>query len=216
MTRMPDRYPGYDVLDKRAGLSWNDETRRVIDQRLAIPREPRFFDAEEWATLTALCDRIVPQPTDRPPVPVASYVDEKMLSDAHDGYRHAELPEQRIAWKRGLAGLREAAHSRHGKSFEHLTGDEQDTLLKALEAGTLEASAFDSMPGTSFFQHRILPDVVTAYYAHPTAWSEIGYGGPASPRGYVRLGLDRRDPWEAAEASQADEDPARRENARVR
>jgi hypothetical protein len=41
--------------------------------------------------------------------------------------------------------------------------------------------------------------VVGIYYAHPAAWSEIGFGGPASPRGYVRLGFDERDPWEAEE-----------------
>ena len=33
-------------------------------------------------------------------------------------------------------------------------------------------------------------DIVLAYYAHPTAWSEIGWGGPASPRGYVRMDFD--------------------------
>ena len=34
----------------------------------------------------------------------------------------------------------------------------------------------------------------------PDVWNEIGFGGPASPRGYVRMGFDKRDPWEAAEA----------------
>ncbi|WP_428390715.1 gluconate 2-dehydrogenase subunit 3 family protein [Lichenicoccus sp.] len=212
---MSEHYPGYDVLAKRAGLSWNDETRRVIDKRLAIPREPRFFDVEAWQTLEAVCTRIVPQPIDRPPVPLASYVDDKMLSDAHDGYRHAELPEQRVAWTRGLAALREAAQAQHGQPFHALTGDAQDALLKALEAGSLEAAALDGMPGPSFFNNRLIPDIVSAYYAHPTAWSEIGYGGPASPRGYVRLRLDRRDPWEAAEATPGHEERARRENARV-
>ena len=47
-------------------------------------------------------------------------------------------------------------------------------------------------------------DIVRAYYAHPTAWSEIGWGGPASPRGYVRMDFDERDPWEAAEAKHGD------------
>jgi hypothetical protein len=37
------------------------------------------------------------------------------------------------------------------------------------------------------------------YYAHPQAWDEIGFGGPASPRGYVRMGFNRYDPWEAVE-----------------
>ena len=43
----------------------------------------------------------------------------------------------------------------------------------------------------------------------PTAWNEIGFGGPASPRGYVRMDFDRRDPWEAAEARPGMEDEAR-------
>jgi hypothetical protein len=46
----------------------------------------------------------------------------------------------------------------------------------------------------------VIPDITHAYYAHPTAWNEIGFGGPASPRGYARMGLDRRDPWEAPRA----------------
>jgi hypothetical protein len=42
----------------------------------------------------------------------------------------------------------------------------------------------------------------------------MGFGGPASPRGYVRLDADKRDPWEAAEAH-GDPAKAQRINARV-
>ncbi len=35
-----------------------------------------------------------------------------------------------------------------------------------------------------------------AFYAHPYAWDEIGFGGPAYPRGYLRLGRGSREPWE--------------------
>ena len=38
-----ERFPGYDVLAKRDTPSWNEQTRRAIDARLAIPHEPRFF-----------------------------------------------------------------------------------------------------------------------------------------------------------------------------
>jgi hypothetical protein len=58
-------------------------------------------------------------------------------------------------------------------------------------------------------------DIVVAYYAHPTAWNEIGFGGPASPRGYVRMGFDKRDPWEAAEEKSGREDDTRRRNRHV-
>ena len=44
---------------------------------------------------------------------------------------------------------------------------------------------------------------------------EIGFGGPASPRGYVRMNFDRRDPWEAVETKPGQDEKARRENARV-
>ena len=212
----PSRYPGYDVLSKRSGVSWNDETRRVVDARLAVPREPRFFDADEWRTLGAVCDRIMPQPPDRPPVPLPSYVDRKMASNSLDGYRHAELPEQRTAWRRGLAALEAEAQARLRTAFHALPPDRQDGLLRQMEQGELDGPAWQGMPGGSFFRNRIIPDILGAYYAHPTAWSEIGFGGPASPRGYVRMGLDRRDPWEAAAGDPGAEARARRENGRVR
>ncbi len=72
------------------------------------------------------------------------------------------------------------------------------------------------MPPAEFFRLSVLRDIVGAYYSHPTAWSELGFGGPASPRGYVRMDFDRRDPWEAIEATPGREEQARRENRRVR
>jgi hypothetical protein len=55
-----------------------------------------------------------------------------------------------------------------------------------------------------------------AYYSHPSAWNEIGFGGPAYPRGYKNLGLDRREPWEVREVDDRDPVPwaARVEQAR--
>ena len=47
----------------------------------------------------------MPQPADRPPVPLPAYVDEKLHTHALDGYRHAQMPPQGEAWKRGLAAL---------------------------------------------------------------------------------------------------------------
>ena len=35
-----------------------------------------------------------------------------------------------------------------------------------------------------------------AFYSHPWAWNEIGFGGPAYPRGYKNIGPDKREPWE--------------------
>ena len=91
----------------------------------------------------------------------------------------------------------------------------QDALLHKMQGGQLRDPAWGDMPCDLFFTFRLLRDIVRTYYSHPTAWNEIGWGGPASPRGYVRLVGDRRDPWEAAEAKPGHETEARRENLRV-
>ncbi|HTT04598.1 MAG TPA: gluconate 2-dehydrogenase subunit 3 family protein [Steroidobacteraceae bacterium] len=197
---MAERYPGYDVLAKRNTPSWNAKTREVIDARLAVSREPRFFSPGEWRTLWALCDRIVPQPRDRAPVPLPAYVDEKLYTGQLDGYRYAQLPVQGEAWRRGLAALEAEAQSACGAPFTQLDPAQQDALLGRMQRGELTNPAWQGMPCQLFFEHRVLPDITHAYYAHPTAWNEIGFGGPASPRGYARMGLDRRDPWEAPRA----------------
>jgi hypothetical protein len=211
---MSRRFPGYDVLAKRRSPSWNEKTRQVIDQRLALPREPRFLTAEEFRTLEAICDRVMPQPVDRPPIPLAAMVDAKLYENNSDGYRDHRLPPLREAWRRGLAGIEAEARRRHNVGFEQLDAAEQDALLRAVQDGKI-AGDWGGMPPAVFFAKRLLFDVVTQYYSHPTAWNEIGFGGPASPRGYVRMDFDRRDPWEAAEATPGNEAEARKANAHV-
>ena len=213
---MGDRYRGYDVLSKRNSISWNDKTRAVIDQRLSIPPDQhRFFTDDEWLTLKALCDRIIPQPADRAAAPLAAMIDEKVFSNSTDGYRDTRLPPLGDAWRRGLAALDAEAEARHGRRFHALSKAEQDGLLSAIQKGLSVHDAWADMPAKLFFEKRAVHDIVAAYYAHPVAWNEIGFGGPAAPRGYVRMGANRRDPWEASEARPGREDQARRENARV-
>ncbi|HET8553494.1 MAG TPA: gluconate 2-dehydrogenase subunit 3 family protein [Rhodanobacteraceae bacterium] len=212
---MSDRYPGYDVLSKRDTPSWNEPTRHVIDARLAIADEPHFFDRDEWQTLKAICQRIVPQPTDRTPVPIAALVDRKMADNQLDGYRRANMPTMREAWRRGLAALDATAMNLHGKRFHTIDIAARNELLKAMQQGDLNGPEWDDMPAHTFFSQRLVKDILDAYYSHPVSWNEIGFGGPASPRGYVRMNFNMRDPWEAMEAVPGHEDAARRTNAHV-
>lgn len=213
---MAERFPGYEVMSKRDTPSWNAQTRRVIDGRLALdPERHDVFTDDEWATLKAVCARLLPQPPERTsPVPVAALIDRKMQGSG-DGYRDARLPPMREAWRLGLSAIEAEAAARHARPFHQLSADEQDALLTAVQNGYAAHPAWAGMKPELFFAKRMLPDCVGAYYGHPTAWNEIGFGGPAAPRGYVRMDIGRRDPWEASEARPGREDEARRENARV-
>lgn len=212
----PERYPGYDVLTKRNSPSWNDKTREVIAARLRTPREPRFFNVHELDTVRAIAARVTPQPAHRPAIPVAELVDHKLYIDRQDGYRAADMPRVREAWRRAIAALDAESHAAHGRPFRELGGAEQETLLRRMEQGDLHDPAWGGMPPRTFFNQRLLTDIVDAYWSYPTAWSEMGYGGPASPRGYVRMGYGERDPWEPAESHGGDTEAVRRINERIR
>ncbi|PRE66243.1 gluconate 2-dehydrogenase subunit 3 family protein [Burkholderia multivorans] len=198
---MLPRYPDYDVLAKRDTPSWNDATRRAIDARLKVAATaPRALDAERFATLGALCARIAPQPAGSDAIPTAALIDARLANDEGDGFRDARLPPLRDAWRIGLAALDAMAHRAHRASFASLDGDTADALLRTVQRGEIEAAdraAWAGMDARTFFAKRVLMDICGAYYSHPYAWNEIGFGGPASPRGYVRMDFNRRDPWEA-------------------
>ena len=215
MTDAP-RYPGYDVLAKRDTPSWNAKTREVIEQRLATPDVPRFFTAQEWQVADALCRRILPQTGEVDPVSLVALLDAKLLADDGDGFRETSMPYMRDAWRLGVAAIDDEAKARHGgRDFKLLTERERDALLQSMQNGEANADHWSALNAKTFFERRILVDVPALYYSHPKAWNEIGFGGPASPRGYVRLEGNRPDPWEAAEAEPGQERAGRERNQHV-
>lgn len=196
-------YPDYNVLEKWQTPSWNDVTRSVLEKRLGHVPVRRFFDERQWQTLVAVCDRVIPQPERSLPIPIAPWIDARLFEGQGTGTRYASLPREPDAWRRGMDAIEAEAQQRYRRSFHGLDPAEQDILLRSLDNGETEASAWQSLPSKDFLRHIVLRAVVEIYYAHPAAWSEIGFGGPASPRGYVRLSANRRDEWEGVEHAPA-------------
>jgi len=184
------------VLAKRHTPSWDEPTREVIDARVATADAARFLGPTQWRTLVALCACVVPQHDARARVPVAALVDGKLLDDRRDGFRDARLPPLRDAWATGLAALDADSRRAFGHPFADLDDDARRTMVERMQRGELTGRSWHDMPSDVFFAKRVLHDVCSAYYSHPYTWDAIGFGGPANPRGYVRLGFDRRDPWE--------------------
>lgn len=197
---MKTPYPGYDVLEKWGSPSFDERTRAVLSARLGCVPPRRYLDAGEWQLLEALAARLVPQPGRAVPVPIVPWIDDMLLHDRGEGFRYDDMPHLRPSWHTGLAAIDAEARRRHGHDFAALDAQAQDALLAAIAAGEVEQANWQGLPAQRFFHEVLLKTVVGVYYAHPAAWSEIGFGGPASPRGYVRLGFSQRDGWEAEEA----------------
>ena len=194
-------YPDYDVLAKWQSPSWNEQTREVVAKRLRELPPRRFLTEAQYATLEAVCDRVMPQPErglDK--VPIAPWIDARLHENRGSGTRYVPLPPLQDCWRRGLDAIEAEAQHRYRRPYHLLDPVEQDLILQAMNKGETEGPAWGPhFPAQKFMRHELLQVIVEVYYAHPAAWSEIGFGGPASPRGYLRLAANRHDSWEAQE-----------------
>jgi hypothetical protein len=204
--QMVGRYPDFDVFDARP--TWDPATSRVIEQRMQIEYgDPvTFFTPEEAATGRAFCDTCTAQ--DGPPrIPVLELIDRRLAAGQLDGYQYDGMPDDRDVWRLVLAGLDESAAGRYGVgSFAGLRAGDADDLVAQLANGHLFGGAWEKLDVKRAWSvcTRL---IVSAFYAHPWAWNEIGFGGPAYPRGFMRLGpVGVLEPFEKPGAT--NEDPA--------
>ena len=199
---MRNRYPDADSLAQRG--HWDDATRRVVLDRVHNVPSFTFFAAREQMTLRALCDRVVPQ-DHRPPgrrVPIAPWIDHRCAHGATDGFRFDDMPpDTGTAWRLGLAGVDQTAHALHGAPFASLDASAQAQVLEAVRRGSPPGEVWQQMPPRRWWVFVALRQITGVYYAHPWAWDEIGFGGPAYPRGYFALNHGAPEPWEAREVS---------------
>jgi hypothetical protein len=196
-----NRYPDADALAQRG--HWDDATRRVVLDRVHNVPPFRFFSSGERATLEALCEQVIPQ-AHRPPqrrVPLAPWIDARCLGGHSDGFRLDDMPSNEQAWRWGLQGLDDTARALFGAdaSFARLQPSDQQAVLESIRHGDPPGETWQRMPAKRWWIFVALRQITGVYYAHPFAWDEIGFGGPAYPRGYFALNFGYPEPWEARE-----------------
>ncbi|WP_046300693.1 gluconate 2-dehydrogenase subunit 3 family protein [Mycobacterium sp. UM_Kg27] len=183
--QMIGRYPDFDVLETQD--SWDAATRKVVLARLDPPGPLRFFTAEEEPTLRAFCDIVLAQDSE-PRVPVAEFVDAKLADGQLDGYQYADMPDDRDTWHLVLRGLDEAASAQYGKASLALADvPSQLALVGQFSRGQLQGGSWSQLNVNRAWSV-CMRMMLTGFYSHPWAWNEIGFGGPAYPRGFMRLG----------------------------
>ena len=86
------------------------------------------------------------------------------------------------------------------------TATEQAALIQAVQD-----LAADAQPGTDWPAAHVWSlwtrYACTAFYSHPWAWNEIGFPGPAYPRGYLNPGIDARERGRSPTADDVDPVP---------
>ncbi|MGH3845514.1 MAG: gluconate 2-dehydrogenase subunit 3 family protein [Pseudonocardiaceae bacterium] len=143
-----------------------------------------------------------------PRVPVAEMIDEKLAAGRLDGYQYADMPDDRDTWHLVLAGLDHTAATGYALPG-FAAGDQQrrEAIVGEFAKGRLLGGSWEQLNVTRAWSV-VMRAALAAFYSHPWAWNEIGFGGPAYPRGFMRRDtLGVREPFETPGAT--DEDPVR-------
>ena len=191
------RFPGFDVLDSVD--AWDDVTAGVVLGRLAHPADLAFFTPHEVSVAAPLLDLLLDQ-DEEPRVPVLELLDERLAVGETDGWHYDDLPEDGEAWRRTLAWLDDDAAERFdGARFAELDAGRQAALAQEVQTRSSEGQKWHGVSAERVWS-LWTRYACTAFYSHPWAWNEIGFPGPAYPRGYVNVGVGARDHWEVADS----------------
>ncbi|HEY2577009.1 MAG TPA: gluconate 2-dehydrogenase subunit 3 family protein [Streptosporangiaceae bacterium] len=197
------RFPGFDAAAQ--ARHWDSVTAGVVLSRLRIPQELGFFTPAEQAIATALCDQLLGQDGAGDPIPVVVLIDARLNQMETDGWRYADMPEDAQAWRDTLRYLDEDAREMFSRGFADCDADTQRALIQTVQdTGSKDWHGLTASHVWSLWTRY----ACTAFYSHPRVWNEIGFPGPAYPRGYKNAGVDSREPFEVRDIHPSD-DPVR-------
>jgi hypothetical protein len=197
--QMVGRYPDHDVLTQTE--HWDELTRGVVLDRVANVPPIRYFETGEAETLKAFCDIVTAQDAE-PRIPVLSYIDEKLQSGKRDGWRFYDLPDDGEVWRRLARGLDDEARAQSFPSYAAAPLETQVEIVHRFSKAQLYGGVWKTINVARAFSV-VMRYVAQAFYGHPWAWNEIGFGGPAYPRGYAAFGsprLGEEEAWETRES----------------
>jgi len=188
-------YPAYDVLKHQE--EWDEHTQSIVVSRLVQTWEFQFLTLYEVEMLQVICSQLVGDTRGDIVAYMVQHIDQSLDRSPGEGQRKVGVPKAQQLIRQGLQYLDEASKRRHVLAFLQLEKRQQWRFLDDLSRGqAVEVAEWDSTLQKECFK-RLLSWATESYYSHPVVWSEIGYGGPAYPRGYVRAQLGQLDPWEA-------------------
>lgn len=188
-------YPNFNVLDEQK--AWDEYSRSVVLKRLKPP-EPTFLMEHEIDMLRAAVANLIYE--NRPDIIdfIVSHIDNQLASPIGESDRKVGVPAQDALVRKGLAALNATAQSVGGATFDTSPVELQADILQKLQKGHAPVPPEHAgVPQKALFK-KLLRLAVDALSSHPTIWSEMGYPGPAYPRGYYRIERGLHDPWEAS------------------
>ncbi len=178
---------------------WDSHTRQIVGKRTDTQSifSLQYLTEQESNTLFELCAILLDDGRN----PIISFVvhhfDATLATNIGESQRKDGVPKLSILIRDGVALLEKACTDIYRSPFGSLNEETKTEVVSNLMQGNFTLKSDQITIPVKDFIHKISSEATAAYYSHPTIWSEIGYAGPAYPRGYVRTELGLTDPWEA-------------------
>ena len=172
------------------------QTKAVLESRLQKPAvsQPKFFSPEDFKTLQAVCNRLIPQ-EEHEPVNLAGLLDADLAQNKGNGWRYNEMPPDQQAFCQGIAGIDAYALSLCKQPFTALPPQQQDEVLQAVQNEYATGEAWHNMPSDLFFEE-LLSRLSEFYYSNPLAKETIGDVSFADAHGWDKIQLNEKEPQE--------------------
>lgn len=167
-------------------------TRNALQNRLdrKFITEPKFFNAETFIILRAVCMRLIPQNNPERMIDLAGCLDGILAEGKGNGWRYDAMPPDGKAFIIGLYGINKISVSIYSENFHLLAANEQDKILASVQSGVVTGLTWQIIPAKLFFED-LLAALVELYYSHPFAKEEIGEVSMADAKGWQKIGLNQ-------------------------
>jgi hypothetical protein len=201
VTSMKDHnhYPTFDVMEE--SMKWDVHTKTIVNARLIREHAYGYVTVVEAETLRAWCSLLMDDHRGEIIQYVINHIDQVLSENRGEGHRKVDTPPLRLLLRQGLKAIDETGWIANSQPFFQLDETNQRSIMLQISNDSYPPTKnWGGIPQKILFQ-KLLQLCVEAYYAHPLVWSEIGFGGPAYPRGYALHRPDQLESWEAAKRS---------------
>lgn len=201
MDSVKTHYPSYDVMALQD--EWDSNTKEIVLKRLGPFGRCNFLTKKEEELLRLLAQHIVYDDRQEIIDWIIHHIDQQLDTEIGESQRKPDVSPEKTFIREGLKAIDKVFQQNFGKNFAESETQQQFQFVANLQLGkVIGITGWSKMLQKDLFK-KLAELIVSAYYSHPTIWSEIGYGGPAYPRGYFRVEFGLADPWEAKKENAA-------------
>lgn len=186
-------YPTYDVFSEKN--EWDENTKEVIQNRVHAT-EGNVLTPEMKRTLQAFSKSLFPSHVGEQTLSVSLILDHRLTEKKLKSYpKNSHLSKEEIILH-GLVYAEEECIVYDQNPFYQMNDKERMKKILSWKHQLGEEAIWKQM-SCDLFYSTLTSEILKIIYSDPSIWSNIGYGGPAYPRGYYAFGPRQFDSWEA-------------------